>query len=313
MVYRDPHDVLRTREKEVVEHLAAVGRESADLAAERRRLEAELARIRSLLDPSKMTTALLERTVIASPCSEAWEGMSGDNCARNSAQSAERTSSTSPRWHGTKPSASSWKTRVLACGSIAAPMGPSSRPIAPSEAARNDGWPYSGVRPSSPWVSPRARASRPGQRPSSRSPLRRIAWLARRRWGSEIALKRPARAQRLGMNRHFGAIYGESSAVPAAACSAVEIAAPVGPTVKIVRPVPGAAAVPCTSSVAAMPPDSMVVRPAPFAEPRVPSVAGDRHDLRARPSRRSERGLLGRCTAFAACKAAEDEPGGQSR
>jgi hypothetical protein len=82
MAYRDPHEVLRAREKEVLEHLAATGRESADLAAERRRLEAELVRIRTLLDPSNTTQALLERTVVASPCSESWEGMSGDDRAR---------------------------------------------------------------------------------------------------------------------------------------------------------------------------------------------------------------------------------------
>lgn len=82
MAYRDLHDVLRVREKEVVEHLASLGRESADLEAGRRKLEAELARIRTLLDPSNTTTALLERTVIASPCSESWEGMSGDDRAR---------------------------------------------------------------------------------------------------------------------------------------------------------------------------------------------------------------------------------------
>ena len=82
MAYRDPHDVLRAREKEVFEHLASMARESADLEAERRRLEAELARIRTLLDPSKTAMALLERTVVASPCSESWEGMSGDDRAR---------------------------------------------------------------------------------------------------------------------------------------------------------------------------------------------------------------------------------------
>jgi hypothetical protein len=82
MAYRDAHDVLRVREKEVLEHLAAIGRDAVDLEAERRRLEAELARIRSLLDPSKTAMALLERTVVASPCSESWEGMSGDDRAR---------------------------------------------------------------------------------------------------------------------------------------------------------------------------------------------------------------------------------------
>jgi hypothetical protein len=82
MAYRDPHEVLRAREKEVLEHLASMGRQSADLEAERRRLEAELARIRTLLDPSNSAKALLERTVVASPCSESWEGMSGDDRAR---------------------------------------------------------------------------------------------------------------------------------------------------------------------------------------------------------------------------------------
>jgi hypothetical protein len=82
MAYRDLHDVLRAREKELLEHLASAGRRSADVEAERRGLEAELARIRTLLDPANTATALLERTVVASPCSESWEGMSGDDRAR---------------------------------------------------------------------------------------------------------------------------------------------------------------------------------------------------------------------------------------
>ncbi len=87
MSYRDHFEVLRSREAELVAELARLGDLSArltELDAERKRAEAELARVRAMLDPSgdAASTPLLDRTRIASPCDEKWETMTGDERSR---------------------------------------------------------------------------------------------------------------------------------------------------------------------------------------------------------------------------------------
>ena len=89
MPYRDleavraRHDVLSKRMAEI----EAARREMKDLDAESKRISAELATTRSLLErarggPTKPRLPMLENLSVASPCSESWSEMTGDDRVR---------------------------------------------------------------------------------------------------------------------------------------------------------------------------------------------------------------------------------------
>jgi hypothetical protein len=82
MAYRNHEGVLREREQAILEELASMARQSAALQSRRTELDAELTRIRSLLESSRAGAGLLAGARVASQCSESWEAMSGDERTR---------------------------------------------------------------------------------------------------------------------------------------------------------------------------------------------------------------------------------------
>jgi hypothetical protein len=86
MPYRDDHAALESRRDELRQELADATRRAdalTDVVAEKERIARELASVeRRIARNGTRRLPLLERTVIASPCSASWDDMVGDDRVR---------------------------------------------------------------------------------------------------------------------------------------------------------------------------------------------------------------------------------------